>query len=141
MGLYDKVIKRLEGWSESNLNKAKIDDFDLLYRDNLEKKCNIEEIERIKAVYMEWRKLGDKLRTNELTPPTPEETQRIIELELFLNNLNKIVNSGQLNEKLRDLEQDRRTSISDRMRTIGSRITKDNPELRGKTKVEERGGR
>lgn len=86
---------RIKDWLRDR-NEAKIKalnknwleaDFDLLYRNNLAKGCNEEEIERIKADFIEWTELRNELRANGLTPPSPEKTKRIIELELFFNHI------------------------------------------------------
>jgi len=87
MGLYDWLRDRNEAKIKA-LNKNWLEaDFDLLYRNNLAKGCNEEEIERIKANFIEWTELRNELRANGLTPPSPEKTKRIIELELFFNHI------------------------------------------------------
>lgn len=118
MGLYDWLENRNKSKIKA-LNKNWLEaDFDLLYRDNLEKMCNVGEIERIKALYIEWKELGNEIGVNELTSPSPEKIKRVIKLELFLNNINEIVSSGRLNEELRTLEQGSRTSLRKRERMI-----------------------
>lgn len=118
MGLLRAATEWLIERNESKLNKKKTDDFDLLYRNNLAKVCSQAEIERIKVLYDEWRKLGDKFRANELKPPSSRDINRMIQLDLFLHNNLNTVNPRGLEEALWSLENQGRKSLEKRMQTI-----------------------
>ncbi|NLO76045.1 MAG: hypothetical protein GX092_04090 [Clostridia bacterium] len=122
MGLTGGVIKWLIDRNQSRLKEMSKDsleiDFQLRYG-YLEGLCSKKQLEGIKKIYQELEELKTSLgQVYEITPAPLEKIERRNELELFFNDIDRIINQGKLDVAIMAIELDTQQKINEAIKRM-----------------------